>query len=130
MPKRFVSQKITAFGGPMSTAVIAGDNIYFGGLLATDPVSGELRPDSAAGETSLIIENLKTMLEELGHGLDRVVMAQCFLAGMEHNEGFGQAYTRYFGGLPCPPARRTIVTPELWGGAKVEISCIVYIGKE
>lgn len=130
MPRKFVSQKVAAFSGPMSPAVIAGDTVYFSGMLSLDPVTGELRKGSAADETRQILENLQTMLGELGHGLDRMVMMQCFLTGMEHNDGFGQVYTEYFGSLPCPAARRTIVVPELWGGCKVEISGIAHIGKE
>ena len=43
MPKKFISKKVAAFSGPMSTAVIAGDTVYFSGMLATDPLTGDLR---------------------------------------------------------------------------------------
>ncbi|MDR2945824.1 MAG: RidA family protein [Candidatus Adiutrix sp.] len=130
MPKRFVSKKIAASSSPLSTAVIAGNTAYFSGMLSMDPASGELRLGSAYEETDRIINNLKTMLAEMGRGLDSVVMTQCFLSSMEHNDGFGEAYAAHFGALPCPPARRTIVAVELWGGCKVEISCTVYLGDD
>ena len=123
-------QKTGPSSSPLSTAVIAGDNVYFSGMLAVDPGTGDLRQGSAFEETNLIIDNLKTMLEEMGRGLDSVVMTQCFLSGMEHNDGFAEAYAACFGALPCPPARRTIVAAELWGGCKVEMSCIAYLGDE
>lgn len=130
MPQKFISKKVAAFSGPMSTAVIAGDTVYFSGMLATDPLTGDLRLGTAAEETKLILENLKTMLGELGKDLSCVVMTQCFLSDMSDNAGFGPAYAEYFAGLDCPAARRTIVAVELWGGCKVEISCIAYLGDD
>ena len=130
MPKRFVSKKMAPSSSPLSTAVIAGDNVYFSGMLSVDPATGDLRKGTAFEETNIIIENLKTMLGEMGRGLDSVVMTQCFISGMEHNDGFAEAYAAHFGDLPCPPARRTIVAVEIWGGCKVEISCIAYLGDE
>ncbi len=130
MPKKFVSKKMAPSKSPLSTAVIAGDNAYFSGMLSVEPATGELCRGTAFEETDRIINNLKIMLAEMGRGLDSVVMMQCFLSGMEHNDGFAEAYAAHFGGLECPPARRTIVAVELWGGCKVEISCIAYLGDE
>ncbi|UQZ90248.1 reactive intermediate/imine deaminase [Deltaproteobacteria bacterium Smac51] len=130
MPKRFVSKKMAPSSSPLSTAVIAGDNVYFSGMLSVDPATGDLMPGTAFEETDRIINNLKTMLGEMGRGLESIVMMQCFISSMEHNDGFADAYAAHFASLDCPPARRTIVAVELWGGSKVEISCIAYLGDE
>ena len=126
MKKQFVSKKVACFNPILSAAVIAGDTVYFSGMLAMDPISGELSQGTSAHETKVIIENLKLMLEEMGLDLNAVVMAQCFLSSMEQNSGFGEAYANYFGHLECPPARRTTLS-DLYAGCKVEISFIAHI---
>ena len=87
-----------ALGSP---AIDAGDYVYVSG-------QGPLRPDGStptnfADQVLQSLENIKTVVEAAGLGMDHVVYVQVYLDDMSHYEALDKAFAEFFPRLP--PAR-------------------------
>jgi 2-iminobutanoate/2-iminopropanoate deaminase len=114
--------------GPYSPAVRAGDFIYVSGQGPIDPVTDKLSPGDIRHETSLVLSNIRRILEAFGATPADVVKCSVFL---KHGSEFAQmneVYAEFFG--PDKPARTTVeakfANPEM----RVEIDCVAYKPKE
>jgi 2-iminobutanoate/2-iminopropanoate deaminase len=61
-----------------------------------DPVTGDIRHDDAAEEFALAAENVKTVLEAAGSGLDSVLKVTLYLADMADFSLVNEQYSRNF----------------------------------
>ncbi|MBT4484542.1 MAG: RidA family protein [Candidatus Latescibacteria bacterium] len=113
--------------GPYSQAVKTGDFIFCSGQIALDPKTGELLSDSIEAETTLVMENLKAVLEAAGSSLERVVKTTIFVTDMNDFGSINAVYGSFFGGS-IPPARATVQVASLPKGARVEVECIALSG--
>ena len=113
--------------GPYSHAVAAGDFLFVSGQgpFARDG-SGLVRGDFEA-EARATLENLKTVLEECGSSLKRVVKTTVFLTDMGRFKEFNGIYAEYFG--EDPPARSCIQAAALPGGINVEVEAVALLKK-
>ena len=87
-----------ALGSP---AIDAGDYVYVSG-------QGPLRPDGStpanfADQVRQSLENVKTVVEAAGLGMDHVVYVQVYLDDISHYEALDKAFAEFFPKLP--PAR-------------------------
>ena len=105
---------------PASPAVRAGDFIFVSGLTAVDLQTGERVSGTTASETSVILGNLKALLEAAGSSLDRVVKVNVLIHSMLEAPNMNEVYARYF---PDPPPARTVCGARLPVGVKVIIEC-------
>lgn len=121
MMQRYEPKNMKTLTAPTATAVICNGTAYFSGVVALDPVTGEMRFGTIEEETRVVIERMKGMLADMGKDLSHVVMTEVFLKSMSDFDGFNKVYKEYFEHLPCPAARRT-VGAELWDRCKIEIS--------
>lgn len=114
--------------GPYSHAVAAGDLLFVSGQgpFARDG-SGALKGEFA-DETRATLENLKTVLEECGSGLNRVVKTTVFLTDMARFKEFNSIYAEYF--AENPPARSCIQAAALPGGIHVEVEAIALLNND
>src|SRR5262245_7044615 len=103
-----------------SAAVRGGDFLFVSGLTAVDPNTGAASRGTTAGETRLILNELKQLLEQAGSGLDKVVKVNVLLASMLEAPNMNEVYARFF---PDPPPARTVCGARLPDGAKVMIEC-------
>ena len=65
--------------GPYSQAIVANGLIYTSGQIPVNPLTGEIKSETIEGQTRQVIENLSSVLEAAGSGLDRVIKTTCFL---------------------------------------------------
>jgi len=93
--------------GPYSQAVRLGELVFVGGQGGIDPASGAVVPGGFEAQARQAFENLRTILEDSGSGLDSVVKTTCFLAAPEAFEQLNALYAEYFPG--APPVRSTPV---------------------
>jgi 2-iminobutanoate/2-iminopropanoate deaminase len=108
-----------------SQAVRVGDTIFTSGQIGLDPATGEMVPGGVEEQTRRILDNIRTVLEASGSGLDRVVKATCFLADIADFAAFNDVYAAYF---PAdPPARSTFAVAGLPRGARVEIETVAVV---
>lgn len=108
---------------PYSHAVTTGDWIFVTGQLPTgadtDPI-----PNSIEDQTHKVMENLKTVLEGCGAGLEHAVTVRIFLTKFEAEyDAMNAVYETYF---PADkrPARTTVGVTALARGCRVEIDLI------
>ncbi|NIP81782.1 MAG: RidA family protein, partial [Gemmatimonadetes bacterium] len=90
-------------GLPFSPAVRTGDLIFLSGSVGNRPGTRELVPGGVGAETRQALENLRSVLEAAGAGLDDVVKCTVFLADMGDYAAMNEVYAEVFG--DPPPAR-------------------------
>ena len=70
--------------GPYNQAVLLGDLLYTSGQIAIDPKTGALEIDDIESETTLVMENIKAILEAADMTFENVVKSSIFVSDM-HN---------------------------------------------
>nr|POF17493.1 rutc family protein [Quercus suber] len=106
--------------GPYSQAVRAGPHIFVSGQIPAD-AAGTLVEGSIADKTKVCCEGLKSILEDSGSGIEKVVKVTVFLASMDSFAEMNSVYEKYF---THKPARSCVAVKELPKGVPVEIEAI------
>ena len=112
--------------GPYSLGVVAeGRFVFVSGMTPFNPAIGKIERDTVAGQTELVLENIKKVLGAAGASLSDVVSCRVYLSNLtpETFQEMNGVYTRYFG--ESLPARATIGAQLL--GFDVEIECVAAI---
>jgi 2-iminobutanoate/2-iminopropanoate deaminase len=112
-------------GLPFSEAVRVGNLMFLAGQTGTDPVTRQLVEGGIDAETRQTMNNLKDVLERNGATMDDVVKCTVILLDISEwgamNEVYRTFFTEHF------PARTSLGTSGLAGGARVEIECIAAV---
>ena len=108
--------------GPYSQAIIAGGLVYTAGQIALHPATGALCNGSFEEEARRVLDNIKTVVEAAGTGLERTVKVTIYLVDMGRFAELNQIYEEYFG--KSKPARSTVQAAALPKGVQVEIDVI------
>jgi len=133
--KRVARSVVTGRGAPMPMAhycqgVLAGETLYAAGQIASDYKTGvapQARQDPAfpyygsdiQKQTRYVLQNLRSVFEAAGCGLDDVVKSQVFLTDLKDFYYFDQIWKEFF---PSPPPRTTVqISGLLVPGCRVEI---------
>lgn len=111
-------------GLPFSSAVQVDNTLYLSGNLGNVPGSLGLAPGGIEAETRQTMENIKSVVEQFGSSMDRIVKCTVFLADMDEWAAMNEVYRTYF---KNPPARSAFGTNGLALGARVEIECIAIV---
>ena len=110
--------------GPYSQAMQFGNLIFTSGQISLNS-EGIISPEDVAGQTRIVIGNLKKILESEGSSLDKVIKTTVFLKDMNEFSLMNEVYGEFFG--DNPPARSTIEVARLPKDARVEIELIAFI---
>jgi 2-iminobutanoate/2-iminopropanoate deaminase len=113
-------------GAPYSQAIEAAGLVFVSGQLALRPDHGEIVGETIGEQTEQVFANLRTILEQAGSGLERLVKTTVYLADLGDFAGMNEVYARHVGDEP--PARATIEVSALPSGAKVEIEAVALAG--
>lgn len=116
-----VAKSAPAALGPYSHAVSYNGLLFVSGQVALHPDGTPCR-DSFEAEALRALENLKTVVEECGSSLDRVVKTMIFLADMDDFQAFNAIYAEFFK-EQCP-ARSCMQAARLPANFRVEIEAI------
>ncbi|MCG8360294.1 MAG: Rid family hydrolase [Kiloniellales bacterium] len=116
------------FDLPFSEAVRVGDTLYLSGQIGTKPGTIELIEGGIGPETRQTMENIRTVLEANGSSLDSVVKCTLMLADIAEWREASEVYRGFF--TERLPARSAFATTGLALGARVEIECLAYVGKD
>lgn len=123
--KVIYTEKAPAAVGPYSQAVAWGNTVYVSGQLPLDPAQGKIVAETIEDQTRQAMENLKSILEEAGSSLDRLLKVTIFLQDMNDFKRVNEAYGSFFSG--DYPARCAYQVAKLPLGANIEIDGIAAI---
>ena len=122
MKEKIESMKAPAAIGPYSQAVNNGGLVFVSGQLPIDSETGEVVSDDVSDQTRQSLENIKSILAEVGYGMDRILKTTVYLQDMNDFSAMNQVYETYF---TAPyPARAAFQVAKLPKGAKVEIEAV------
>lgn len=123
--KIFNSKTVAQTNAPYSQATIMDNLIFISGQVAMDPDTGSLISGSIEKEVAQVMENLKSLLEEMGSSLEKVLKVTVFLTDMNKFQSFNETYKRYFPNEP--PARSCVEVSKIPFGASLEIEAIAHL---
>ena len=123
MKKIIKTTKAPAPIGPYNQAVLLGNVLYTSGQIAIDPKTGELAIDNIESETTLVMENLKAILEAANMTFKNVIKSTIFISDMNNFSKINAVYSRYFN-TETAPARETVEVSNLPKFVNVEIGMI------
>lgn len=116
------TDKAPAALGPYSQAVVAGDFVFVSGAIPIDMKTGELSTGDIKEQTRICMNNLSTILEAAGSGLEKVVKTTIFLSDLSNFGNVNEAYGEFF--KSNPPARACLQVAALPKNAQIEIEVI------
>lgn len=92
--------------GPYSHIARAGPIIFVSATAGVDPVTGELAGPDVYSQARQILRAFRSMLENVGAGMEHVMHVQVFMLDMADFEDMNRAYREEFGAHR--PARSVI----------------------
>ena len=108
--------------GPYSQGMISNNMLFTAGQVAIDPATGNVLTGDIKAETDLVMQHLKSILEEAGLSFSNVVKCSIFLSDMNDFAQVNEVYGSYF---ESPyPVRETVEVKRLPKDVNVEISLI------
>jgi 2-iminobutanoate/2-iminopropanoate deaminase len=108
--------------GPYSIATEAAGLVFLSGQVAIDPVSGDRRPDDVEIQARQVMDNIGSILGDLGLSYEDIAKTTIFLADIVDFPKVNEVYGSYFGAEA--PARSTFQAGALPGGYLVEIEVV------
>lgn len=110
---------------PYAPAVVYGSLVFVSGQGPFDPKTNAVISGSFEEELELTLQNLKSILEEAGSSMDKVLKVTIFLSRMDDFAKFNEIYKQHF--VKDRPARTCIEAGRLPFDMKVEIEAIAAI---
>lgn len=120
--KQISTDKAPAAIGPYSQAIAHNGMIFVSGQLPIDPATGVFPDGGVETQTRQSLTNIKSILEQAGSGMDKVIKTTVLLADMGDFAAMNGVYAEFFS-QPFP-ARCAFAVKTLPKGALVEIECV------
>jgi reactive intermediate/imine deaminase len=109
--------------GPYSQAVKAGGLMFISGQIPLNPETGDLVTGSIEDEANQVLQNIKSICEAAGHGMEDIVKITIFLTDLGNFATVNEVMKKHFS--EPYPARATVEISGLPLGVNVEIEAIV-----
>ena len=119
------TEKAPAAIGPYSQANKFGNLVITSGQLPIDMATGAF-PEGIEAQTKASLENVKTILENAGSSMDRVLKTTVFLKDINDFAAMNGVYATFFS-EGSYPSRSAIEVARLPKDALVEIEAIAYV---
>jgi len=110
-------------GAPFSQVVLDDTYAHLSGLVAADFPEGQAVLGDVGDETRAVLNAINRLLGEIGLDMSRIVRADVHLASLDDFDAMDAAYREFFENGRYP-ARTTTQSPRLFGGSRVEITCM------
>lgn len=104
-----------------SPCVAIGSTYQVSGMIALDPITGQLVEGGPGAETHRILSNLSLALVDYGLTLDDLLIARLYTTRFEEFAEINAAWEAFFAQGQVPPARTSVGVSALPLGASVEI---------
>ena len=125
MKKAVFSDKAPKPIGPYSQAIIFGNLVFCSGQIPIDLVTGEIESGPIEKQAHKAFQNLATVLESAGSGLDKAIKVTVYFKDLSHFVTVNNIYAEYFEGVL--PARAAVEVARLPKDALIEVEAIGYI---
>lgn len=125
--KKIIADHAPKAIGPYSAAIQTGNLIFCSGQTPLNPASMVIEGATASEQTTLVLNNLETVLKAAGADRSHVLKTSVFLKNFADFEKMNKAYELFFG--DHKPARTTVEVSRLPKDALVEIDCVAEISK-
>jgi 2-iminobutanoate/2-iminopropanoate deaminase len=112
--------------GPYSQAIKAGGWIYLSGQIPISPQTNEVVPGTIEEQTTLVLNNAKSVLEAAGASLDNVVKVTVYLADMDDFAAVNEVYSAFF--VEKQPARAAVQVARLPKDVDIEVDMVAFVG--
>ena len=109
--------------GPYSQAVKAGGLMFISGQIPLNPETGDLVSGSIEDEANQVLQNIKSICEAAGHGMEDIVKITIFLTDLGNFATVNEVMKKHFS--EPYPARATVEISGLPLGVNVEMEAIV-----
>jgi len=106
--------------GPYSQAIRYGDMLYVSGMIPIDPKTNELSKGDIEVQATLVLDNIKAVVEAAGFSMKNVLKAEVFMKDLKDFGKYNAIYVKYF--PQDPPARVTVQAAALPRDVLIEIS--------
>ncbi len=103
----------------MPDATRWGDLLFLSGRAAVDPVTFRLLADDFASQGRIVLDDIASVLESSGSGMDHVLRLECFLANPADFAAWNTLFIERFPNWR--PARTTLVSAFALQGMLIEI---------
>ncbi|WP_428152013.1 pyrimidine utilization protein C [Brevundimonas sp.] len=128
MPKTVITPPGTQTPiAPFSPGTLADGVVYVSGTLAFDKDNNVACVGDAEGQTRIVLETIRSVIETAGGTMDDVTMNHIFLSDWSHYAALNKVYAEFFPG--DKPARFCIQCGLVRPDFLVEIATIAHIGQ-
>jgi len=103
----------------MADATRWGDLLFLSGRAAVDPVTFQLRSRDFEGQARIVLDDIASVLEAAGSGLEHVLRVECYLADPGDFTSWNRIFAERF--PSSPPSRTTLVTGFAVDGMRLEV---------
>lgn len=110
--------------GPYSQAIVVDNFIFCSGQIGLDPNTNQL-VEGLENQFHQIMQNIRSILEEAGTSLDKVVKVTIFITDISKFSMVNELYSQYFS--DHKPARSTVEVSNLPKNALIEIEVLAVI---
>ena len=111
--------------GPYAHAIQSGNLVFCSGQTPLNPATMTIEGNSVSEQTTLVLNNLETVLKSVGCNRTNIIKTSVFLKNFVDFEKMNLAYGSFFG--DHKPARTTVEVSRLPKEALVEIECVAEI---
>ncbi len=110
-------------GAPFSNMVLDDDYVFLSGLVAADIEAGLAVLGDIRAETGIVMATIKFLLGEVGLDMSDIVRCDVHLTDLSEMDAMNEAYGGFFEAGRYP-ARTTTQSGALFGGSRVEVTCM------
>ena len=121
MKRKIETKMAPAAIGPYSQAIETDELIFVSGQLPVNAQSGKM-PETIREQTRQSLENIRSILEDAGSGMEKIVKTTVLLQHMSDFADMNEVYASFF--EKDYPARACYEVAALPKGALVEIEAI------
>ena len=110
-------------GAPFSNMVLDDDYVFLSGLVAADVEAGLAVLGDIRAETGMVMATIKFLLGEVGLDMSDIVRCDVHLTDLADMDAMNEVYGGFFK-AGFYPARTTTQSGALFGGSRVEVTCM------
>jgi 2-iminobutanoate/2-iminopropanoate deaminase len=121
----FNTPKVARMSEAFPQAVITGDYIFLSGMPGLDPITGKIASDNFEEQARQCFLNIKTVLEEAGSDLTKIVKTTIFMVAGNDFSIMNKIYTEFF--PDHAPARSIPQVMPFPAGILISVECIATV---